>query len=413
MATITQKPELVTPSDNPILWVYRQNPTVSGNDKYNVSFVIELFIRGASVGLFESKIEIISNDYLFGKIDLSDKIRAYISNHAVATTNFNYDPSNYSEVFITIREKYSLAPDLTPTINQSTLITDDIIYVFKGSLDRNEFKDWNYTLYKKTNGQTRFLTDRYSFIQGGFRRYAAQSTKKDTHILSWFESTYLDVLEIYKIRIDYNWTGGTYVQTLTINTVDQGLIRTLRFNMDEQLALGNITQSTYDNTTEVQIRLVDEFGLNSQSGRYSITIANNCFDNGANLLWLNKFGSYDNYRFTYNSRISAKIETKSFTKSQGEWVETVYNLNNNTFGKLDYLKTIIKQLELSSDWLTEEEQAYICNLYESPLVYLNESTEVENIIVTNSAYQIKQSEHDDLFNEIVNIEFTNKKSISL
>ena len=79
----------------------------------------------------------------------------------------------------------------------------------------------------------------------------------------------------------------------------------------------------------------------------------------------------------------------------------------------NYLKTITKQLELSSDWLTEDQQAYVVNVYESPLVYINEGTEVENVVITNSAYQLKQSEHDELFNEIVNIEFTDKKSITL
>ena len=92
---------------------------------------------------------------------------------------------------------------------------------------------------------------------------------------------------------------------------------------------------------------------------------------------------------------------------------TTYNVNNNTFGKIDYLKTITKQLELSSDWLDETTQNWLVQLYESPLVYLNEGTEVENVVVTDSAYQVKQLEHDELFNEVVNIEFTDYKSISL
>jgi hypothetical protein len=52
-------------------------------------------------------------------------------------------------------------------------------------------------------------------------------------------------------------------------------------------------------------------------------------------------------------------------------------------------------------------------LYESPLIYLNEGTEVENVVVTDSSYQVKQFEHDELFNEVINIEFTDYKSISL
>ena len=45
--TITQSPDKFTPSDNPIVYAFKQPLTVSGNTKYNVSFVVKTFVNGA------------------------------------------------------------------------------------------------------------------------------------------------------------------------------------------------------------------------------------------------------------------------------------------------------------------------------------------------------------------------------
>lgn len=409
--TIIQSPQKFTPSDNPIVFVFKQPLTVSTNTKYNVSFVVKTFINGAEIGTFEVFPEVVSSDH-FGKIDLSDKIKAYIPNHSIYSgVNFVYDPQNYAVVNVVVYEKYSTDPNVAAT-TQVSGTTSINVFAFKGSLSRSEFKSWDYTPFKKGSFAKRFLTTKEYITSGGAVIYSATEKKGGTTILSWLDNSDLDTPSTYEVIFEYLVPSGNVTQITSFDSFSQGGVGALRFNLDEQLDLTNITQSTYDNCTGVNISIKTILGA-SLMGVYSITFSDVCFDKGANLIWLNKYGSYDNYRFTYNSRISAKIESKSFSKMQGEWSGNTYEVNNNTFGKIDYLKTITKQLELSSDWLTESQQAYVVNLYESPLVYLNESTNVENIVITNSAYQLKQSEHDELFNEIVNIEFTDKKSITL
>ena len=413
--TITQEPSYLTPSDNPIIFGFRQNMTVSGNTKYKVSFVVDVNCGGL-IGTFEVFPEVSASIYYYGKIDVSDKVRAFVSNHSVsqtvnATYKGWYDPSNYAEVFINVYEKYTLVATDEPTVNTGSIVTSSGIYAFKGSLNRNEFKNWNYNLYKIGDNESYFLTDRYSEVSGSLRKYYASSKKTDTTILSWFEGFGAD----YTVRVVFNNSNGSSITSLTITipTAQQGQIGAYRLNMDELLSRGDIIQSTYDNCASINMYLSDTGGSSRKSAEYFLSFTDVCFDKGANILWLNKYGSYDNFRFTYNSRFKAKIESKSFSKHQGEWVGTTYNVNNNTFGKIDYLKTITKQLELSSDWLDETTQNWLVQLYESPLVYLNEGTEVENVVITDSSYQLKQLEHDELFNEIINIEFTDYKSISL
>ena len=415
--TITQTPDKYTPSDNPIVYVFKQPLTVSGDPKYNVSFVVKVLIGAAEIGTFEIFPELIGATDYFGKIDLSDKIRGYITNHSVsnstASPTFLYDTQNYVDTQIDIQEKYSTDPNIAPEIQVAITTTEKTI-VFKGSLSRSEFKVWDYTLYKKGGLGRKFLTDKPSTDLFGATIYAATEKKGGTTILSWLDNSDLDTPANYYVKFIYLLSSGNVTQTTTFNTAYQGAVSALRFNLQEQLDLGNITQGTYDNCTGVTIAVQDLSNV-GRMGVYGITFSDVCFDNGANILWLNKYGSYDNFRFTYNSRYKAKIESKSFSKKQGEWnaISNSYNVNNNTFGKIDYLKTITKQLELSSDWLNETVQNWLVQLYESPLIYLNEGTEVENVVVTDSSYQVKQFEHDELFNEVINIEFTDYKSISL
>jgi hypothetical protein len=416
--TITQEPDKFTPSDNPVVYEFKQPLTASGNPKYNVSFVVKAFINGAEIGTFEAFPELVTSDF-YGKINLSDKIRGYITNHSVSAIGgsisvpFLYDTQNYVETHIEIREKYSIFPEIDPEI-QVAVTTSSNTIAFKGSLSRSEFKVWDYSEYKKGSLSKGFLTERKYISQYGITLYTATEKKGDITILSYFDNSDLDTPTSYNVLFTYILPSGNVTQTNLFDSGNQGYVSAIRFNLQEQLDLALITQSTYDNCTGVIIAVQNLAGT-GLIRPYSITFSDACFDKGASLLWLNKFGSYDNYRFTYNSRVSAKIESKSFSKRQGEWTASNnnYNVNNNTFGRINYLKTITKQLELSSDWLTEDQQAYVVNVYESPLVYINEGTEVENVVITNSAYQLKQSEHDELFNEIVNIEFTDKKSITL
>jgi hypothetical protein len=411
--TITQEPQAFTPSDNPIIFVFKQDEYVSGSPKYKVSFIVEVY-AGGLIGTFEVFPEVNQSLYYYGKIDVSDKVRSFVSNHSVSQTINNtykgwYEVGNSLEVYVKVFEKYTLVSTNDPAIQTGSAVTSNIINVFKGSLNRNEFKNWDYTKYKLGSAFPYFLTDENADLSGAFPGYSTTFQKNDTKILSWLDDYTVD----YKVVVLYLTTGGIVTESTTIPSSVIGAVGAFRFNLSERLDNGWITQSTYDTCYSAFIYIQNNSTSTTISPLYVLNFSEVCFDKGSNILWLNKFGSYDNFRFTYNSRFKAKIESKSFSKRQGEWVGSTYNINSNTFGKIDYLKTITKQLELSSDWLDETTQNWLVQLYESPLVYLNEGTEVENVVITDSSYQLKQLEHDELFNEIINIEFTDYKSISL
>ena len=122
--TITQSPQKYTPSDNPIVFEFKQQDDVSGTDKFNVSFIVKVYL-GGEIGTFEVFPELYDGSFYYGKRDVSDKVRAYVSNHSVSQTLNTtykgwYDPSNWRECYIEVIEKYSLSASATPKIDLST-----------------------------------------------------------------------------------------------------------------------------------------------------------------------------------------------------------------------------------------------------------------------------------------------------
>lgn len=412
--SITQQPQAITPSDNPIIFAFKQDLA-----NFNHSFVYEVFIEGiGSVGVYETYPESSISTYLYGKVNISNIVAPYVSVQNLKPLNLLntiYDPSGYANVYITVSEKYSTTATGIPEIQSA--ITSDYFVAFKGKLTKKEFKSWDYTNYKKSLSSN-FLTDLKLNTSAFFNYYSQTLKKEDSFSFSWLDYIYTDTPVNYKVKYAY-FNGTTLIlnKEVTYISSNQGSIGSVYFNLDQHVDLAYLTQAQADNCTSVYIGLYNASDV-LISPFMIVTFDTTCFYNGSTLRWLNKYGAYDTFLFTYNKRISADNNAFNFEKSTGEWkaidINTLmYEESLTNTGTLNYLKQTKKKLQLVSDWLTEEEQNWLVQLYESPLVYLNEGMEDESIIVTNSGYQVKQDRHDELFNEIVEIEFTTENSIRI
>jgi hypothetical protein len=404
--SITQQPAYATPSDNPVIFAFKQ--TISG--KFNMSFVIDVLVSG-SVGRYEVYPEDIDATYCYGKIDVSNIVAPYIPTQFLKpiTSATIFDPDGYRFIQVEVYEKYSTTIDGIPEIDASA--TSNEIGVFKGKLSRNEFLNWDYTDYKK-GALKQLLTDKF-YIASIFNIYNQSVKKEDSLSFTWIDNTTIDTPANYKVK--YSYFNGTSIITTseeTITTANQGLLGSIYFNLDQHVSLGYLTSGQASTCTGAWIFLAD-MSDSVISPLSIITFHTTCFYNGANLRFMNKFGAYDNYLFTYNKRYSASVKAFEFERSQGSWNNGTYSLSKTNTGRLNYLKQTTKKLDLSSDWLDETTQNWLTQLYDSPAVYINESIEDESVVVVNSSYQIKQDKHDELFNEIVEIEFTPENSIRL
>lgn len=405
--SITQLPAYATPSDNPIIFGFKQ--TISG--KFNMSFVVEVIVNGI-IGTFEVYPEDLDGTYAYGKIDVSNIVAPYVSTQLLkpSTSVTIFDPFGWVNVYLNVYEKYSTTYDGIPEID--AMVTSESVGVFKGKLSRSEFLNWDYTNYQK--GLTKqLLTDKSFLATGIYNAYYQPIKKEDSFSFTYIDNTPIDTPTNYKVKYFY-FNSLSIITTAeeTITTAYQGLLGSVYFNLAQHVTLGYLTSGQAETCTDVWI-VLNNTSDTAISPLSVVTFDTTCFYNGANLRFMNKFGAYDNYLFTYNKRYSASVKSFEFERSQGSWDNGVYSLSKTNTGRLSYLKQTTKKLELSSDWLDETTQNWLTQLYDSSAVYINEGTEDESVIVTNSSYQIKQDKHDELFNEIVEIEFTPENSIRL
>jgi len=405
--SITQLPAYATPSDNPIIFGFKQ--TISG--KFNMSFVVEVVANGI-IGTFEVYPEDLDGTYAYGKIDVSNIVAPYVSTQLLkpSTSVTIFDPNGWVNVYLNVYEKYSTTYDGIPEID--AMVTSEFVGVFKGKLSKSEFLNWDYTNYQK--GLTKqLLTDKSFLATGIYNAYYQPIKKEDSFSFTYIDNTPIDTPTNYKVKYLY-FNSLSIITTAeeTITTTYQGLLGSVYFNLAQHVTLGYLTSGQAETCTDVWI-VLNNTSDTAISPLSIVTFDTTCFYNGANLRFMNKFGAYDNYLFTYNKRYSASVKSFEFERSQGSWDNGTYSLSKTNTGRLNYLKQTTKKLELSSDWLDETTQNWLTQLYDSPAVYINEGTEDESVIVTNSSYQIKQDKHDELFNEIVEIEFTPENSIRL
>jgi len=386
----SQIPSYYTPSDNPIIYVFNYDYYAG---EYNHVFKVSVTLDGTLIGVFDYFPLLNDSNYYVGYIDVSNIVKSYINKATTNQTTIVGDAANYGLLSVSANCWYSTNPNDAAT-DQLEEATASSIYVFKACLSNSEFINWNYGDYTIGGSSRKFLTDNTNIVE---------LREGDETYLQIIRDTTSTSLLITLYNASNSTVAGGFV-TFATGKITQIKISTITL-LEEFTAL-QISNAAYL-TIKVQ-------GGSAYSELKRINInRDNCY-NGKNVVWLNKFGAYDTFTFTYNNILKSDIQSKSYGKKFGSFDGTTYSLDTKDTGSLTYLKTITDKIQIVSDWLTQGEQNFLVQVYESPLVYINEGTLYENIEIENSSYQFKQSEHEELFNEIIDAKFTHsRKSINI
>ena len=390
---ITQNPVVYTPSDNPITFVFMYDNNVG---EYNHVFKISVTLDGVLIGVFDYFPVLNDINYYSGYIDISNIIKSYVDKATTDQTGIVADASNYATFSINVNCWYSTNPNDAAS-DQSAQLSSSNYFVFKGCLSNKEFNSWNYADYTTGSAGRKFLTDNTNIVE-----------------LRETDETYLQIItdgSSDEVEIRLYTSAGVLIDTNSVSllTCKISQIKLSTTLLETIFAPSSVASASYFN---VRIKSTGGVLNYSQTKRININ-REGCF-NGKNLVWLNKFGAYDTFLFTYNNILKSDIQSKSYGKRLGSFDGTTYDLDTKDTGSLTYLKTITDKIQIVSDWLSQVEQNFVVQVYESPLVYINEGTLYENIEIENSSYQFKQAEHEELFNEIIDAKFTHsRKSITI
>lgn len=129
------------------------------------------------------------------------------------------------------------------------------------------------------------------------------------------------------------------------------------------------------------------------------------------LCFLNSLGGYDFYNFNWNSKKTSSYEKSYFKRKAWTWDGTAISYGSHNRGKVQYSTIGTDKLQLTSGWITEEESTWLEELISSPDVYLvdNNTGVLTAVTVTDTQYDYKTLEYDQLFNLTVNLEFAHNR----
>ena len=133
------------------------------------------------------------------------------------------------------------------------------------------------------------------------------------------------------------------------------------------------------------------------------------YDN-VRLAWRNRLGAWDYMNFRGKSTESVAITRSDSASVSGTWNSATFTYDNTDRGKKTLYTEATRKLTINSDWLNDDEGAWLEELFTSTNVHiLGDSNIVYPVVITDKAYTKKTSVNNKVkIQYIVNLEYANK-----
>ena len=361
-------PNNYSPSGNPLSYVFSSDQT----GQANFSFKVETLLGGA----------LVSEDQVFpqasnrSQFDVSPIIDILLPKPRI-TDAISTDLDIIDLISLRVTEVYG-----DPATDQATL-TSSQTYCFKAELDPAEWEDKDFNVsYLNTKWMTDTPDNQFRVISGQdvmcgmltdanlsltIEFYDSSSVLLDTYIDTHFYRYWQLNLSSANLNAAY---GGVDFNDVSYFTVQIGSSEILIF--------------TY--------------------------VTDYCFDVHA-LVWLNKYGTFDQYPIEHNVTSETEIESRSYKTRYGQWNGAKFIYDHTSSGNKDFEKTMQDKGMLVTNYMTDTIQNWFVSSYDSVLYYLHNTTGLLfSLNITNRSYKEKQGRFDDLIMEEMNYQKTNNRN---
>tara|TARA_R110000764_G_scaffold16767_1_gene46574 strand:+ start:7671 stop:8819 length:1149 start_codon:yes stop_codon:yes gene_type:complete len=379
--TITQSPQIITPSDNPITWVFQSDQTA----QVNFYFMVEVQIANPTTFVAVERHKIFPESGSFAHFDASSITERY------ANVNSFDSSQSLLSVKIVLTEYYNGSVGASATSSSALF--------WKARLKKKDFVNYNYTDYfLNTVGSVKFLT------------FEPRGTAK----VKQADLFYLSILtngNAVDFSINTYQANGTLVDNVILSGIGSGLnYFTLWCGVN---TLINFNGVDFTNATYYTIEVSNGVG---SSEVFRIDLDTTClYSTSTRLHFLNTLGSIDSYTFGLLTREKTEVKSFGYERQFGNFNSSndfVYDVKDGTV--IDFLKTSSKSLEVTSDWMKENVQNWLSKeLYMSPIVWTEENAELYRCKVTNTSYDRKIQETDMVFQEVAKIELETETSVNV
>jgi hypothetical protein len=327
----------------------------------------------------------------YSHFDISEIIRPITPVAIVGSSTIVTDASNYRSAYVKIREFYGTTPSFHADATSAT------IYPFKACLNPIDFDTFDYTDFKCTSNTKRFLTD-----------------SPNTLMLPEGKDYYLNIITDEQtdigIILDFYDSSNAIITSIDYNAATS--FKITQFNLNSDNYLSTLTQPVLDTVSYVNYYIAD-LGSSPISETKRMYFDRGC-DNGAELIWLNKYGAFDVYNYGHNLVASSEITAKTFEKQYGGWVDVNYVLDSSNAGVHSYFKTAKDKVKLISKYIDSDTQNWLVrSAYISSLVYMFDATR-QMVNIASTSYEESNDRFIEETTEIVDLTLPNiRKSILL
>ena len=467
--TIEQKPNQLAGANNPMMFVLKESTSIINDAKFKYVAKIYKSTTNASTWSLLTTIKVHKNNAGVGIIDIhkivrssletqetnvgniaADTIDGSIHSIGISDTSNSYSQNTSQVVGIKVEGGYEKATSQTaaPVLTLPSGGVDgasEIIYSIPattpftktasnvGGLDVDGTNN-PLTNYIPSGATKKFLTNspRVQFVRGG--NTAADNIDELT-IAFINDGLITDGDVLVKMAIEYyNSSGGQIGSTKYFtNDVASGGKATAddvknsllyfgcgTYNLESQVDEADNQPSEFTDWAYYVIYGADGSG-NQETDKYyfyrygsGATVDDrhqSCtrYDN-VRLAWRNRLGAWDYMNFRGKSVESVDIKKEEMEKVVGSWNSATFDYENYDRGRETLFTEAKRKLVINSDWLNEDEGAWLEELFTSTNVHLlADNSIVYPMIITNTTYTKKTSVNDKIkIQYTINLEYANK-----
>ena len=402
---IISQPEKFSPVYNYLN--YKVQSSASGSAKYE--YIADIYINGVLITSLKNA----PAPDGYGYFNISRIVENYITINSTSLLTFSTNPGqaligNYIESLqVKFGDRYGAD---TPT-NYPNLATSNTIYPFAGALtylDRVTFSGTNYTM----NG-----VNTRSFLTNAPR--TIEITRDQNFWLTFLRDDLLngtgDKFRIYGIsdgdyryewQVDYNigylTSGGRMIRI----PASPKLWSTVNASYVTGETWSNISDPAIDT---FQICIYNEDLDIASSETFTIRLKDDiCKYTPTEIVFLNRFGVFESFVFQLAHSEKLNISRTTYTNAN-----PVSQMN---YAASDRRQTIsgvdmTEKFTVLSNWISEEESAWLIELITSPITFVNQGGVLIPINIITDDYDVFNKENRKLFNLKLEYKLTTKNDI--
>lgn len=270
-------------------------------------------------------------------------------------------------------------------------------YAFNALLNYDEFIDYNQSEYLFSSGDTgtKFLTNspRNVEIRLDQRYYLGIMTR----LYPSFETAVQVEINTYDVN-------GTLIDSIarvnpytSIANDGNRFLNILVGAEDINKAIAPLDPVITSDVAYYTIQVVGTTGYTSEL--FTFTLNHKCTEYQVfQLFFLNRLGRFDAFSFTQAHQKLNSYQKSNYKQYTGQmvnnqWTRYPWDTANTQFNTLNTVSMV-----LNSDWITEEQSAWLEELVSSPVVYIWDGNTFLSVDIPETSYEEKYYNNSQLFN---------------